>query len=482
MFKRILTALLASLILLSASACATGDNGDDTTPSTSPSDTAAETEDALFPNIEKQNYNGATFQMIGWTEPGNWYFAEEYNNSEKGSGVLNNTIYEMNTLVEEYLNVQLAYETVTVVNGHEIFNTVNPTIMAGDDTYQLCTLHAYYDYVSFITKNCSLAFNEMDALDLDKPYWNREVMDMLSINDKMYIGLGDLCWYSFYMIYCNKDMLKDIGVKVPYDQVRNGEWTLDLFTSMTMGLYVDNGDGERNEKDIYGFASLWDGEGNAFLQASDIYVAKKNNDSEFELTLYSERLVDMYDKLYAWSKDEGVLPWNFHSPAFTVPFKNNQSYFTCSGLGTQYLDAEFDVGILPLPKYDVAQENYQHVNWGNNLIVPSTVQNKEMVGQVLELMGYYSRTLVLEKYYDEVLQLRVSEAPDDRDMVELIYNTVVYDPGIAFCDGSTHLFNLVYTTCFGIREDNPNITSYYQKNYKAAAKWLKNLLKQRPTK
>ena len=480
MFKRILAALLASLTLLSATACSTGDNGTDNGTNPTPNDTAAETEDPLFPEIEKQNYEGATFQMIGWTSHGDWYFAEEYSNSEKGNTILNNTIYEMNTLVEEHLNVQMAYQTVEVVNGHEIFNTVNPTIMSGDDTYQLCTLHAYYDYVSFITKNCAMDFNELQAIDLDKPYWNDEVMDMLSINGKRFIGLGDLCWYSFYIIYCNKDMLKDINVKVPYDQVRNGEWTLDLFTSMTTGLYVDTGDGVRNENDIYGFASCWDGEGNAFMQASDIYVAKKNTDGQFELTLYSERLVDMYDKLYAWSKDEGVLPWNFHSPAFTVPFKNNQSYFTCSGLGTQYLDAEFEVGILPLPKYDVAQENYQHVNWGNNIIVPNTVQNKDMVGQVLELMGYYSRTLVLEKYYDEVLQLRVSEAPDDRDMVELIYNTVVYDPGIAFCDGSDQLFNLVYTTCFGIRHDNPNITSYYQKNYRAAEKWLKNLLREKP--
>ena len=480
MFKRILAALLAAMTLFSVAACGTGDNGEDTAPESQVQGTEAETEDELFPDIEKQDYKGATFQMIGWTAPGNWYYAESYNNSEKGNTVLNNTIYEMNTLVEEHLNVEMAYETVKVVNGHEIFNTVNPTLMSGDDTYQLCTLHAYYDYTNFITKNGALDLRELTAMDLDKPYWNREVMEMLSINDKMYIGLGDLCQYSLYMIYCNKDMLGDASVKVPYDQVRNGEWTLDLFTSMTMGRYVDNGDGVRNEKDIYGFAGCWDGEGNAFMQACDIYVAKKNENDIFELTLYGERLVDMYDKLYAWSKDESVLPWNFHSPAFTVPFKNSQSYFTCGPLGTQFLDAEFEVGILPLPKYDVAQESYNHVNWGNNIIVPSTVQNKEMVGQVLELMGYYSNTLVLEKYYDEVLQLRVSEAPDDRDMVELIYDTVVYDPGIAFCDGNGQLYNLVYTTCFGIREDNANITSYYQKNYRHAEKYLKNLFKERP--
>ena len=46
------------------------------------------------------------------------------------------------------------------------------------------------------------------------------------------------------------------------------------------------------------------------------------------------------------------------------------------------------------------------------------------------------------KYYDEVLQLRVSEAPDDRDMVERIYKTAVFDPGFTYCDGSDQLRDL----------------------------------------
>ena len=98
-----------------------------------------------------------------------------------------------------------------------------------------------------------------------------------------------------------------------------------------------------------------------------------------------------------------------------------------------------------------------------------------MVGQALELMGYYSKTLVQQKYYDEVLQLRVSEAPDDRDMVELIYNTVVFDPGIAFCDGNTQLWNLVYLPCFAILQNSKSASSFYRANSRGAQKWLDNL-------
>ena len=92
-------------------------------------------------------------------------------------------------------------------------------------------------------------------------------------------------------------------------------------------------------------------------------------------------------------------------------------------------------------------------------------------------MSFYSRTMVLEKYYDEVLQLRVSEAPDDRDMVVLIYDTVVFDPAITLCPGSTHLWELTHTTYSCILQGNANVASYYQANAKSAAKWLSNLMK-----
>ena len=475
--KRILSALLAGLLLISAlTACATEKNPDDTSDGTQ-SSKLEETEDVNFPAIEKQNYNGASFHMIGWEGHSDWIFAEEYKTSGQNINVLNNTVYEMNVLVEEHLGVELSFEAAPISTGHEVYNTVYPTIMAGDDTYQFCTLEPYYDNISFITNNYALDLHQLEAINLNQPYWNRDVIDTLSIEGHAYLGVGDICKYRLAILYCNKDLMKKAGRQIPYDLVRNGEWTLDQLISLSSGLYADNGDGQRNELDTYGLANYWDINATTLMQASGIYVAAKNTDGVFELTLYSEKLVDFYDKLYNWCKDESVHVWNYHNPDFTVDFTDNHSYFTIADLGVQYLNTDFSTGILPLPKYDVAQKDYAHQNWGNNILIPNTVQNKDMVGQVVELMAYYCSTIVTDKYYDEVLQLRVSEAPDDRDMVELIYDTVVFDPGIAYGDGCPQLMNLIYTIHRGILEDQSNISSYYKTNEKVASKWLKNLNK-----
>ncbi len=478
--KKWLAGALAALTLFSTVSCATNvESPEDTTAAAGTNIETSEETDA-FPDIEKTDYNGETFRMIGFNEPGSWYHAEEISNEQGNTHVLNNTIYEMNTLVEEHLGINIEYEHVsTVLTGGEIFDTVRPSIQSGDDIYQLCILHPYYSYNSFISQGYAMDFYSLPDLDLDRPYWNREVMEQLSINDHAFIGFGDLCSYTLDIFYCNKDMFKRANRAVPYDLVRNGKWTIDAFTALTSDLYVDNGDGKRDKHDTYGIAALWDANGSTFMQGSDIYVATRT-DEGFELSLYGDRLTTLYEKLLNWSKNESTYLWSFGNNSnanVTVDFLDGTAYMTFAPLGAQYLEAEFDFGMLPMPKFDEAQEEYAHVNWGNNLILPTTIQNKELVGKALEMIAYYSRTLVQTTYYDNVLQLRVSEAPDDREMVELIYNTVVFDPGIAYCDGYTQLWNLVYLPTFTILDGKDSIASYYKANSKAAQRSLDKLFK-----
>ncbi len=485
MMKRWLAALLAGLMLLSTVACANSGEGDDTNAPESVLGTTppeSEEETALTPTVEKTDYKGAEFRMITLQNlPGEWYYSEEYIGSGENVHVLNNTVFEMNTMVEEYLGVELAYENLTdIVTGGEVFNTVQPTIMSGDDIYQLCILHPYYSYNSFISQNYAMDFYQLEELDLDQPYWNREVMEQLSINDHAYIGLGDICKYTLDIFYCNKDLLNDAKRAIPYDLVRSGAWTMDELIALTTGLYVDDGNGKHDNKDTYGFAALWDANASTFMQASDIYILTRNEEETFELSMYGERLLSLYDKLLAWSKDESSYLWSYgnsYNPDQNMDFLNGKIYMTHNAIGTQYLNADFEVGILPMPKYDAAQENYAHVNWGNNIVLPSTVKDKEMVGRVLEMMAFYTRTHVLQIYYNDVLQLRVSDAPDDREMVELIYNTVVFDPGIAYCDGYTSLWNLVYLPTFTILDGQENISSYYKRNERGTNQALKKLFK-----
>ena len=478
---RMLSLLLACLTLLSLVACSVTP---ETTLDTTASDetTAAETEgeEIPFPDVAKQDYKGEALRIISINTAGTWVYGdpETYGKGSGSDQVINDVLYEMNTLVEDHLGISIEYEYVQhVTGGKVIFDKVNPTILSGDDAYQLCILPAYRNVAAFVTENCCLDFYELEDVDLDQPYWNREVIESLEIDDHAYIISGDICKYQAWPIYANKDKLKEVGREVPYDKVRNGTWTMDEFVALTADLYADNGDGKVDNQDTFGFAGLWDVGANCFTQAVDVQIVTRHEDGAFEMTLYNDRFVNFYSKLLNWSKDDGVWLWQYNDrnkENVFVNFLDQTAYFTQDSLGTQYLEAEFSVGILPLPKYDVAQEEYAHCNWGDNLCVPQTVKNTAMVGQALELMGYYSRTMVMPKYYDDVLQLRVSDAPDDREMVELVFNTMVFDPGIAYCDGDSSLFNLVYLPSNCVLEKMESISSYYTRNERSAKKFLEN--------
>ena len=472
-FKRILAAVLAALTVLPFAACADGDDTPDDQTKHSQTTASAEGESSFFPDIEKQDYNGATFCMSGAKEDGSWYLAEEYKTGSDGNHVLNNTLFEMNTLVEEYLNIEFIMPSTAGVS-------LETTIMSGDDIFQVHLPHAYWDVAPYISRNYVLDMNELENLDFSQPYWNGPIIDELAIADHRYVAVGDICWSVLHMIYTNKDLMENANLKMPYDKVRNGEWTFNEFYTLTSNLYQDDGDGQKNNKDLFGFAGGLNDWGAIIPQAAGIFVASKNEDGDFEVSLYNERLVNLFEDFETWTRNESVQVWTYgKSEGKEVDFKNQRCYVTGGILGTAYLGVDFEVGILPMPKYDKDQENYSHVNWGHELLVPTTIKNPEMVGHVLELMAFYSGTMVREKYYDEVLQLRVSEQPEDRDMVEIIYNTVVYDPGMVYAHAGSNtgsLYPLSYTfhNCIG---DGKNVTSYCQGHLKPAQKQLDNLVK-----
>ena len=96
--------------------------------------------------------------------------------------------------------------------------------------------------------------NELEDIDFNQFYWNTEIIEELSLNDRKYVVVGDICFSVLHMIYANKDLMETANLKMPYDTVRNGEWTFDTFYSMTRNLYQDDGDGIKNNTDIFGFA------------------------------------------------------------------------------------------------------------------------------------------------------------------------------------------------------------------------------------
>ncbi len=138
-------------------------------------------------------------------------------------------------------------------------------------------------------------------------------------------------------------------------------------------------------------------------------------------------------------------------------------------MGHHYRDVEENIGIVPYPKYDEAQDDYISLNWGGLMGIPASIQNPEMVGAVLELLAWESENTVIPAYYDVMLDGKLARDEDSVEMLDLLFDSFVYDPGMNFFGNAAGTNNLLWTmNTLVAGQKSTDFASYYAKNEKAA--------------
>ena len=134
-------------------------------------------------------------------------------------------------------------------------------------------------------------------------------------------------------------------------------------------------------------------------------------------------------------------------------------------------------GVLPYPLWDENQAEYKSLNWNGIFGVPGSIKNPEMVGDVLELMGYYTSD-VKTAYYEKLLGSKLAEAPEDAEMLDIIWNSQVSDVGLISCNSSSQMDALVYMIPKMCEAGRNNFSSYMKSNGKGAQRGLNRVFGQ----
>lgn len=467
--KRALAALLASLFVLSAASCATGD-GSDETRDTQATQAVTEADTGYKPNIDTKQY-GETFYATGIIETAVPAVVDETTGDP-----LSDAVFERGVRIRDHLDVELVWEEQdNWVNYHE---GIIRTIQAGDDAYQLITSHVYQGIPAFLSSGGLLDFSRLPSVDLDAPYWSKSFMEELTINDQYLIGYNDFCLSTTNCLTVNKDIAARYNLTVPYDDVRNKTWTLDRLSSMAALVAEDNGDGVWDAGDTYGIAGIGWVDMASFVTASGLKIVDKDEDGVYQVAYESnsEKTLAMLNKLCAM--------YNHESAFFYPPFKSNPALEFSAGHSLFHLletstlpdmrNLEFRFGVLPLPLYDESQENYRSLSWNGVLFVPTTIRNANMVSDVVELLAYYT-TPVKTAYYEDLLGSKLAEAPDDAEMLEIIWGSQAGDVGliVSNLNGLGDLVCMVPNLC--IDGDTGKYSSTLKSHAKVANKSLDKL-------
>lgn len=447
---KLIALMLALVMLVTAFAsCGGGKTPEETTaskPSSNEEKTTAakteeiETEPEYKPDIEQKNYNDEFyFWIMGDVNPVGYYWVKESQND-----AMSDAVYNRQEQVRKYLGVDIFGSDTESEN-----NYVAPfqnAVKNKDGSVDLLISHVYYGIEGFVTGNYITDFNDIPEIDLDAPYWKLQFMEDIGINGHLYLGFGDLNILYTHVITFNKELLakyEDAMDEDIYSMVENYRWTLDQMINLASLAYIDTNSNGKSDDDWFGIVGYQSVPFVGFMHASNINIVDVDEKGNYVLGFYTDstkqRMSDLVDKIYNLTRtDYACFKKDYSYPGMVT----GRSLMEVSGTPwlTGYLSSDVDFGIVPFPMYDEAQKDvgYRSLQWGGYLCVPSYLEDATMVGETVEMMSYYSSD-VANVYYEKLLGKQVADAPQDRRMLQIVWDSVCSDFGQTY-------FSVVYNT------------------------------------
>ena len=382
-------------------------------------------------------------------------YSEGYN-SER----LNDAIYNMIKNVEDRLNVKLDYtiESYAWSNYTEHQSTVTSRILANDDSIDLILDNPNYAY-AMLENEYFVDLSETKYVNEDMPWYNQTIINSLP-TDYLHFLSGDFSIANVknsFAMYFNADLYKALGnTEDLYSVVDSGKWTLEKMETLIKDCYSDlNGNDASDPKDRFG---LTFGDTNKYLgfnAAFDARIFTKTDDG-FEFTYGNEHATDVANKLIDFvNNNTNVLKGQANGQETKFPdqmissgggnnasriFIEGRSLFTCSLVADApaIIDAiDFEYGLLPYPKWNEEQENYQTaLQRSCYALIPVSTSIEDEASAVLEALSSESHRTLMPEYCEITLKTRYSQDSNVSRMFDLISDSIIYDPGEIYSNGS----------------------------------------------
>lgn len=484
MKKLIALLLLGAMMtsaLLSCSEAPTENNTDKTdapaaeTVSGIAEETEAETEEAVTDNLPEKNYDGYSYNIYTRTNTTHYQFLTEEYTGE----VLNDAIYDRNLKIADRFNV------VFTETEYSDENAPTPLVMSGDTTYSLMNVRCTAAN-TMAQKNYLYNISNLEYIDLEKPYWDKELTEAISIGPYYFSAIGstNLTAIDFMTtLLFNKQILAETNLGDIYTMVREGTWTFDRFGEMGAAVTRDvDGNGTYDANDTWGVLGASKYLHCSFIQSAGAMYMYKDADNMPTYSITSdEHFINVFGKIFEVINDNNAwyLTTDTSNEATTYHnmFRNGQGLF----LSTIFYyietmrDMDYEFGVIPYPKYDEAQEQYySRISFFDTAVIPTSVDDVERASIILEALTCESHNTVIPAYKDVALKTKYSRDMESSDMIDLVLETRVLDQGDTYFNSSIRegfITNMFFN-------DERNIVSKAKTTEKVIGKTIEKMLKE----
>jgi len=461
--KRILAMLLAMLTMIPLLVACQDASGPAQQTTDAATTEPAET-DPFDHGVPKTDYKEREF-LISAPWPDHWG-KDSYNVEEDSGDSIVSAIYKRNREVESYFNITIQSRTDGYT--HDQFEKLQPQVLSNTDKVDMVAVGFYQSGKQMITMDLIRPFNDVKYINLDKDWWDKGVTDTLSILDNYYYLVGDVNWY--YMpetavCYFNKVVAAKYEAQVGdlYETVRDHEWTMDKLADVSKNLSVDNGDGKWDDKDQYAAIQNEICGQVGFFFAADIRTVQMKDDGP-KLSVMTERMQTLINKAGDYIAKNNTsyndrFDFSEDSEGVRIFFDNRALFFFDILLhASDFRDEESDFGLIPYPKLDEKQKNYStYANqWSLSCAMPVTASDPNRTGAILEVLSCKSREYIVPAYYEKTLMGKIKRDDESEEMLNIIFENVLYDFGMCYAIGSIPLHL--------IQQGQTNLSSWYRRS------------------
>ena len=374
------------------------------------------------------DFGDADFNILMWKEWVRYDFvAKETDPTVEWSKEL----IERQYAVEERLNVtiKISTEPGNWDNRNTFVAKIEEDQLNPTSSYDL--IGSYGPTMALLTtKGFITNLNATKYVQAEMPWWNLQQVESATINDKLYFVTGDITPSTVVTMSCvlgNETLLTQYGHTDLYDLVYDGDWTLSKMMEIALNNVNSN-----NGVDLYGMTIL-QSRGTAFVHGAGMTYIDRNDSGvyEFSKDMTSQKAHTFFGTLQDLFGRENVVH-SVEKIDNNALFTQGKAFFHVGNVGniSTVKDQDFDFIVLPMPKYDTAQSRYYSVTdaWNTMYGVPNKVANIDMSGAVLEALASRAHRALKPVVFEECFSTRFVADPEDSAMVQMIYDSLVYDP------------------------------------------------------
>lgn len=356
---------------------------------------------------------------------------------ELNGELLNDAIYNRNLAVNERLNVQIdPYVSYDWTGYGNCLAEIRASINANEDTFDIIAGWCNGDITSLALEGCFLDLKGAEYIDLEKPWWNQSLVGTNAMGGKNFFVTGEAnvltSLGSAFSVFVNEKIATDYQLGSLADYVLEGTWTIDKMSEITETVYEDlNGNAETDDADRFGLVLVNYLAADAFYTSLDIHQVKIDDEGNMTYEPDAERIHTAVEKVtnLHWN-NPGALGW--------LPDTNRQIFLEGRSLMSlefmeaareQFRDMEDSYYIIPMPKFDEAQEQYRAFIFNNLtlLSVPVTNQNTDATYATMEALSSESYFNVTPVFFEDCMQNKYARSETTAQMLEIIRESCYID-------------------------------------------------------